>query len=352
MPPPKLLAMLIKQDLEGDDALLRLGQIRFQEAGLGAEIYPVTPEQLTEQLAFCPTDRPCTAHLPRNLNLLLPEARDRILEFAARAAGRLYGVLVHDDWQFGDRREQVSLAFRDLDRRLTAVPDGPLLFVEYAAGLPPDVFAGFFEKTVELRRVCACIDISHVGIQVCKTAYTRDFPGIDLFSLKNSPELSRHIDDVQKSVAEALPAVVGLVKRLARLGKPLHFHLHDGHPLSTLSRYGVSDHLSFLQELHLPCAYRGRQMVGGMFGPAGLREIVGATLAGLAPERVSFMIEVHRQEGRVPLGTYRSLLAHWKDMTNGERMNYWLEVLIQNAVLLREACSQVPTASGSAAGAR
>src|SRR5438552_3942375 len=67
MPQPKLLAMLIKQDLEGDDALLRLGQLRFQEACLGAEIYPERPEQLTEQLAYCHADRPCTAHLPRNL---------------------------------------------------------------------------------------------------------------------------------------------------------------------------------------------------------------------------------------------------------------------------------------------
>ncbi len=352
MPAAKLLAMLIKQDLEGDDALLRLGQVRLQEAGLGAEIYPVTPEQLTEQLAFCPADRPCTAHLPRNLNLLLPEARERILEYAVRAAGRLHGLIVHDDWQFGDRREQVSLAFRDLDRRLTTLPDAPLLFVEYAAGLPPDVFAGFFEKTVELRRVCACIDISHVGIQVCKTAFTRNSPGVDLFSLRNPPELQRHIEDVQGAAAEALPVVVGLVKRLARLGKPLHFHLHDGHPLSTLSRYGVSDHLSFLQEIRLPFAYRGRQLVGGIFGPAGLRAIVRATLEGLAPERVSFMIEVHRQEGRSPLGAYRSLLAHWKDVTNGERMNYWLDVLLENAVLLREACAQVQTASGSAAGMR
>jgi len=38
MPAPKLLAMLIKQGIEGDDALLRLAQVRFQEAGLGAEL--------------------------------------------------------------------------------------------------------------------------------------------------------------------------------------------------------------------------------------------------------------------------------------------------------------------------
>ncbi len=338
MSAPKLLVMLIKQGIEGDDALLRLAQVRFEEAGLGAELYPVSPDQLRQQLAFRPAGRPCTAHLPRSLNLLRPEARDHVLVFAAVGARSVEGLIVHDHAQFGDRPDEVAAAFHDMDRRLAEIPNGPRLFVEYAAGLEPDVFAALFERTQDLRHVSACVDVSHVGIQVCRTAYGRTFPGVDVCSLKHAPDLAARLDGIQAAVREALPAVVALVQRLARLGKPLHFHLHDGHPLSTLSRYGVSDHLGFLQEIRLPVAYQGRQRVGGMFGPAGLRALVEAARGGLPGERLSFMLEVHPQEGRVPLGEHGHLFAHWKDAANAERMNFWLEMLLANAVLLREAC--------------
>src|SRR5262249_22445053 len=107
---------------------------------------------------------------------------------------------------------------------------------------------------------------------------------------------------------------------------------------STLSRYGVSDHLSFLQQIRLPFAYQGRQVVGGMYGPAGLRAIVQAALDGLPADRLSFMLEGHPQEGRSSLGPHAGLFGHWKDRTNSERMNYWLDQLLLNAMLVREAC--------------
>jgi hypothetical protein len=345
MPLPKLLAMLIKQGIEGDDALLCLGRARLEEAGLGAELYPVSPDQLAQQLPFRPAGQPCTVHLPRSINLLEPTGRDQVTTFAVRAAGDVHGMIVHDHRQLGAAPDAAGAAFRDMDRRLKQIAHAPLLFVEYAAGLPPEIFASLFESTAELRRVCACIDISHVGIEVCRTAYGRDHPGVDICSLKTAPDLAGRLDAIQEAVAEALPAVVALVRRLAALGKPLHFHLHDGHPLSTLSRYGVSDHLGFLQEIRLPVAYRGRRLLGGMYGPDGLRHIVQTALAGLPPERLSFMIEVHPQEGRTPLGPHAPLFAHWRDVTNAERMNYWLDNLLLNGKLLREACA-VGTAHG------
>jgi hypothetical protein len=339
---PKIRAMLIKQGIEGDDALLRLAQVRLEEAGLGAELYPGSPEQLQQQLAFLPAGRPCTAHLPRGLNLLQAEARDRIGDFAVRAGGRVEGLIVHDHRQLGDAPDAALAAFRDMDRRLGELPNPPWLFVEYAAGLQPEVFATLFERARDLRQVSACVDISHVGIQVCRNVYGARFPGIDICSLKTAADLPERLDGIQAAVAEALPAVVALVKRLAVLGKPLHFHLHDGHPLSTLSRYGVSDHLGFLQQIRLPFAYHGRQLLGGMFGPAGLRAIIATARANLPRQRLSFMIEVHPQEGRTPLGVYASLFAHWKDSTNAERMNYWLDMLIQNALLVRDTDATPP----------
>ncbi len=333
---PKLLAMMIKHGLAGDDALLRLAQARFQEADLGAELYPETPEQFGQQLPFRPQDRPLTVHLPRNINLLQSDGRERVMAFARPAAGNVLGMIVHDHPQFEQLPEDTIRALRDMDRRLAALSPPPLLFVEYAAGLPLDAFATLFERSRDLRYVTACIDISHVGIQMCRVIYGAVHPGVDICALKSAPDLAARLDGIQVAVVEALPHVVGLVTRLGRLGKPLHFHLHDGHPLSTLSRYGVSDHLSFLQEIHLPCVHRGRQLLPGMFGPVGLRAIVQAALAGPAAERLSFMVEVHPQEGRTPLGVHASLFAHWKDRTNAERMNYWLDQLLLNARLVRE----------------
>lgn len=339
MPAPKLLAMMIKQGIEGDDALLRLAQVRFQEAGIGCELYPGSPEELRHQLAFRPAGQPCTVHLPRGLNLLSAEARGRVGEFAVAAAGQAHGLIVHDHMQFQERPEETRTAFQAADQLFASIPHAPLLFVEYAAGLTPDAFASLFERTRELTHVSACIDVSHVGIRLCQTAYAKTHPGVDVCSLKNAADLPQHMNSIQVVVAEALPVVLDLIRRLARVGKHLHFHLHDGHPLSTLSRFGVSDHLSFLQQIRLPFTYQGRQLVSGTYGPAGLRSIIQTARQGLPDDRLSFMLEVHPQEGRSPLGPHAGLFGHWKDRTNAERMNYWLDQLLLNATLLREACS-------------
>ena len=150
--------------------------VGFQEAGLGAELYPASPEELQLLLAFRPADRPCTVHLPREINLLWPEARDRVMEFAVRAAGWVEGMTVHDHVQFGERPDAAIAALREADRRLAEVRNAPWLFVEYAAGLATDGFASLFERASDLERVSACIDVSHVGIQVCRTAYEEGLP--------------------------------------------------------------------------------------------------------------------------------------------------------------------------------
>ncbi len=337
MSEPQVLAILAKQWIEGDDALLRLSRVRLEEAGLGGELYPETPEQLRHQFQFCPAGRPCTVHLPRNLNLLDAEARGRVAQFAAAAAQSVHGLIVHDHGRFAERPDDAVAGFRDLDRRLAAIAGTPLVFVEYAAGLTPDLFASLFERTADLSYVATCIDVSHVGIRACQTAYARRFPGVDVCSLKGSPELRDRFEAIQAVAAEARGVVVELVRRIAVLRKPLHFHLHDGHPLSPLSRYGVSDHLGFLQTVPLPFEYGGRRVVDGIFGPSGLRAIVEAAQSGRSTEPLTFMIEVHPQPGRTPLGRHAHLFSHWKDPANAEQMNYWLDAMLVNAGLVRDA---------------
>jgi hypothetical protein len=337
---PKLLAMFaVQPPIQGDEALLRLAAARLTQAGLGGEMYPASPEHLRALLPLRPAGLPCTAHLPRNCNLLEETGRESILAYARIASGALYGVLVHDHLAFGADVQGTVRAFRALDRALACIPDAPLLFVEFAAGLEPEQFAGLFEESRDLQRVCPAIDVSHVAIHLCRTLYARDYPGEEVCALRpDSPGLAGRLDAVQAVAAQARAGAVGLTARLARLGTPLHFHLHDGHPLSIHSQFGVSDHLSFLQQIVLPFPYRGRHGVAGVFGIGGLRELVTAALAIPPAGRVSFMIEVHPQEGRSPLHEHRELFGAWSDLANAERMNYWLDRLVDNATLLRDAC--------------
>jgi hypothetical protein len=53
------------------------------------------------------------------------------------------------------------------------------------------------------------------------------------------------------------------------------------------------------------------------------------------------MLEVHPQPGRKPLDQHAHLFEQWVDKTNAERMNYWLDRLIENGTLLRNACDLV-----------
>jgi hypothetical protein len=127
-----------------------------------------------------------------------------------------------------------------------------------------------------------------------------------------------------------LPHVLAVVRSLGRLGKPVHFHLHDGHPLIP----GLRDHFSFLTRLPIPFSYEGRRSLSTMYGPAGLASIVSTAVEACAPQGVSFTIEVHQVEGRLPLADAAWLFPHWQDITNAERMNHWLSVLSENALLI------------------
>jgi hypothetical protein len=117
--------------------------------------------------------------------------------------------------------------------------------------------------------------------------------------------------------------------------KPVHFHLHDGHPLYR-GAHGVSDHMSFLSEIAIPFEREGRMTLPLMYGPSGLKEIVRKSLEAIGPERLSFTLEIHPPEGREPLGEQEQLFSNWHDRTNAERMNHWITVLLRNHQLLLE----------------
>jgi hypothetical protein len=336
---PRLQAIFQRQ-ISGDDALLALAQRRFSEAGLGAEYHPNYPEELRDILRFRPSESDrYTVHLPRDIRLLDPTGRDRICAFAAAADARMAGLVVHDQKEVASRFKDYIAAVRQLDARLAfdSEGDGAAVFIEYAAGLEPALFVTLHEAVRDCPRIGACIDIGHMGIFQCGRAFRLEHPDLDVWQCKShTPELRKYIASVQDACRTALPATLELVTALARLGKPLHFHLHDGHPSSTLSMYGLSDHLSFYEEIPIPFSYRGSHTLPTIFGPLGLQHIVAAARTALADEMLSFTLEIHPPPGRQPLGEYSSLFEHWQDLTNAERMQHWIEVLLRNHRLLQD----------------
>ncbi|MCK5229339.1 MAG: hypothetical protein KAR13_03685 [Desulfobulbaceae bacterium] len=336
---PSILGLFQKR-IPGDDALLELARLRFRESGLGMEIHCGTGDELVEHLLeFMP--RPQTravVHLPHGIDLLSKEDVKQVIGLARAFHGRVNGFVVHDQLEAIDRTEEYLAALSGIDSELLSLSDGPYLYIEYACGLSPDFYISLVKKFSNLQKVTACIDIGHFGIMQAKDYFQKIFPGMDICSLTPStPVLPEIIEDVEKATQSALPLVLAVIQEITGLGKPLHFHLHDGHPLSVFSPFGVSDHLSFLHEIPIPFPFNDRASLDPMFGPYGLSKIVSQALVALDPDLISFTLEIHPQEGRLPLGPYAHLFTHWQDKTNGERMNYWLDLLIKNHFLVREA---------------
>jgi starch synthase (maltosyl-transferring) len=339
---PKILALFQKR-IDGDDALLRLASLRFREAHLGAEYYAESPDELEWLLGFRPFhDAPVVVHLQRGITIFEEWGRRMILEFSNRFKGRIYGLVIHDQPETASRFDEYLAAVRDTASRIEQIEGAPCLFIEYAAGIDPGVFVRLFRALRDLDRVSACVDIGHIGIRQARTVFMEKHPGRDVCSLRpDSPKLPSLIEDVERAVDSGREKVLQVLTELCSLGKPLHFHLHDAHPLSAVSPAGLSDHLSFLSEIPLPFEYGGKRVLAPMFGAEGLSRIAGEALRHLGPEKISFSLEIHPTEGKLALGNASYLFTHWVDKGNAERMHYWLSVLARNQRLLLKSCPAV-----------
>jgi hypothetical protein len=335
------LAILHRQ-ISGDEALLRLAQHRFAEAGLGAEVYPSAPEELRWILELLPAIANSFAvHLPRDISLLERSDHDRVCGFAA-AARQATVLVVHDQWEVATHFSEYAAAVRALDARLQDLGPGPAVAIEYAVGLDPEVFVALQDEVRECTRISACIDIGHLGMRHCYVAFAHEHPGMDICRLR--PEMAtmrEKIDSIHAVCQSALPHVLDIIAALGGHQKPLHFHLHDAHPCYGLNPYGGGDHLSFFQELPLPFGYRGSYTLPTLYGPLGLARIVEAARAALPDAYLSFTLEIHPPpEGRITLREHAPLFQHWTDLTNAERMQHWIEVLLRNHRLLQEALTE------------
>ena len=323
---------LFQRRVAGDDALLELAGLRFAQMGLAAEAYADTPDELEHVLQFVPPHPYLpTVHLNRGVNVLDERGRAVVGEFADRFAGRIAGLVVHDKREMEAQTDRLLTVMRELDKHLCERPGAPFVFLEYAAGLEPEWFVEVAERLLDAERVSCCIDIGHVGIRQASAWFMRSHPGLSLRNL--SPEDGRLPDlvaDVQDAVGRAVRDVLDVTHSIGSLGKHVHFHLHDGHPLIP----GLPDHFTFLTRLPIPFSYQERRSLSMMYGPEGLASIVSAATEACRPHRASFTLEIHQVEGRLPLADAARLFPHWRDTTNAERMNYWLSVLGENAMLV------------------
>ena len=326
---------LFQRRVAGDDALLELARLRFAQMGLAAEFYADTPDDLEQVLKFVPPHpRLPMVHLNRGINLLGEQDRAVIGEFAGRFAGRVAGFVVHDKPEMAAQTDRLLTAMRELDARLSGRPGGPMVFLEYAAGSEPEWYVEVAERLRDAERVSCCIDIGHVGIRQAAARFGRRHRGLRLASLSpGDGRLPGLVADVQEAAEGAVRDVLDVIRSIGRLGKRVHFHLHDGHPLIG----GLSDHFTFLTRLPIPFSYAGRQSLSMMYGPAGLASVVWAATEACRPGAASYTLEIHQVEGRLPLADAARLFSRWRDLTNAERMNYWLSVLGENAILLSES---------------
>jgi hypothetical protein len=332
--PPAPIHALFYQRGTGD-ALLELAGLRFAQAGLAAEAYADSPEALDRVLAHAPAHpRLPTVHLNRGLNMLREHDRGLVEQFAARFAGRLSGLVVHDQADMAAQTPALLTGLRELDTRLGELPGAPRVFLEYAAGHEPGWFVEVAERLKDCGRVSCCIDVGHVGIRQARARFSRDHPGLDLRGLgPGDGRLPGLVADVQDAVTGVLADVTEMARSIGRLGKHLHFHLHDGHPLVG----GLADHFSFLTRLPVPFSHGGRRSLDMMYGPAGLAAIVAVAIGACEEDLLSFTLEIHQVEGRLPLGDAAPLFGQSADIAEAERMNHWLSVMAENAMLLDDS---------------
>jgi hypothetical protein len=325
---------LFQRRFAGDDALLELARLRFAQMGLAAELYADTPDELERTLQFVPPHPYLpTVHLNRGINVLSEHDRARVAEFAGRFAGRVGGLVVHDKPEMAAQTDRSVEVLRELDAHLRERPGRPMVFLEYAAGSEPAWFAELAERLLGAGQISCCIDIGHVGMRQAAARFNRRHPGLSLGALSTeNGRLPDLVAEVQDAVDGARRDVVDLIRSIGSLGKHVHFHLHDGHPLIP----GLSDHFTFLRRLPIPFSYQGRQSLRMMYGPGGLGSVIQAATEACRPGGASFTLEIHQVEGRLPLADASRLFAHWRDLTNAERMNYLLSVLGENAILLSE----------------
>ena len=240
--------------------------------------------------------------------------------------------------QFGERPDAAIAALREADRRLAEVRNAP----GSSSNMPPAwrrMASPRYLKGRAIWNASRRALTSHTsGFRSAGRPTKRALPGVDVCSLKTSPDLperlgghpaSRGRGPARRGRIGAAPRTAGETAALSSARRPPAFDP------KLLRRFGPPQ---------LPAGDPAPLRLPGPV-PAGGHVRAGRVARNRpdrprwAPPRAGILHAGSTpQEGRTPLGVHAALLSHWKDVTNAERMNYWLDMLLLNASLLREAC--------------
>ena len=203
-------------------------------------MYADTPDHLGYVLQFVPSHaRLPIVHLSRGINVLHGRDRAVVREFADRFAGHVAGLVVHDKREMAAKTDRLPGRDAELDAHLLRAPGQSPRFprVRRRTGSRLVHRGGGGLQAAE--RISCCIDVGHIGLRQATAWFKRRHPGLDLKKLSPVDDrLPGLVADVQDAVGSALPHVLAVIRSLRRLGKHVHFHLHDGHPLIP----GLRDH--------------------------------------------------------------------------------------------------------------
>ena len=330
---------LLSYHIDGDYALFHLARERYSRAGFGLEVHPGSQEHLQELFKFMPEMKPASVHLPYDA-VLYNDHTDFIAGMVLSGGDKVKTYVLHDTMEYlNDAAKGIEL-LKKLDSLLAGTSHGRVC-LEYAAGLPFDLFLEIINEISCLDNIGVCIDIGHVGIGAVKQDYQLKFPGQDVCSIKPSTSLSKEIyAEIASSVIAGRNKALEYIEELCRCGVYTHFHLHDGHPLSTFSPYSVCDHLPFYWEI--PTMIPEIGSVGGMYGVSGLEEILRIAKNNLDVQMSSFTLEVHPQAGKSRIDEeFLAYFSDWNDLTNAQWMNYWIDIVIQNCLLVKNIWEKI-----------
>ena len=327
--------VLFQKRVPGDDALLRLARMRLEQAGLAAEVYAGSAAELEGVLHFAPQQPELpTVHLSRGLHLLDADDRSEVLTLIQRFGSRVAGFVVHDQADMPGRLPEVTAAAAELSRALAA-SGSARLYLEYAAGVDVEAFAEVGSALAPAERVGVCVDVGHIAVQEATRHFALACPhvGRELSRLDVAdPRLPGLADDVVAATTAGRAAVAEVVAAVAEQGNPVHYHLHDGHPLFP----GLSDHRGFLRTMPVPFDYAGRRSLPMLFGVAGLAEVLDQAARAHPPQLRSLTLEIHRGFGRLQLDAEAAAhFGHWERLGGAERTHAWLALLLENAELVR-----------------
>lgn len=291
----KKIVGIFADRIPGEDKILELQKTRYEEMGIGAEMYCRSPEHLEHLLKFKPDNKNITtAHPPYESNLVNANS---IGEYA----DNLYGLIVHDHAVYYSNLNGLKDALNNIRVK-------PTIFIEYSAFASLDQFRELFELIKAIDNISICLDTGHLALRIVYDIF-KEKSSDNIFDYREDgakfKDLEKALPKIKESVKETAPRLVDYVASFAGKGKPIHLHIHDAHPLSKTFPNSLSDHQSFFGPAKIKLNGQETIELPKLIGIEDLKQILSHDF--------SVNIEVHPDYSREDLGIYKNSIFKGAD---------------------------------------